>query len=187
MILLIVLMYHIAKIASQFIQMDPEQQIRPLKSFVKANKKSIVLLPEEQLENLLNKMSGYVTEKETILILSRYFYLQPAVIKKANTRWPKLNINFIPIPAAKGCQADYVIILGLDHGINGFPICEPESAIEKVLLPKFNIFPNLQDRHLLYVALTRAKKQVYLLYNKLTPSIFVEQLKRLGVSQQKRA
>ncbi|MFS1563864.1 MAG: DNA helicase IV [Candidatus Arsenophonus phytopathogenicus] len=178
---------HIAKIASQFIQMDPKQQIKPLKSFVKANKKSIVLLPEEQLESLLNKMSGYVTEKETILILSRYFYLQPAVIKKANTRWPKLNINFIPIQAAKGCQADYVIILGLDHGINGFPICEPESAIEKILLSKFNIFPNLQDRRLLYVALTRAKKQVYLLYDKLTPSIFVEQLKRLGVSQQKRA
>lgn len=175
-----------AKIANQFIQMDPEQQIRPLRSLVKANKKSIVLLPEEQLENLLNKMSGYVTEEETIFVLSRYFYLQPEVIKKANIRWPKLNINFMSIQAAKGSQADYVIILGLQQGIDGFPICEPESAIEKVLLPKFAIFPDRQDRRLLYVALTRAKKRVYLLYDKLTPSIFVEQLKKLGVLRQKR-
>lgn len=175
-----------AKIANQFIQMDPEQQIRPLRSLVKANKKSIVLLPEEQLENLLNKMSGYVTEEETIFVLSRYFYLHPAVIKKANIRWPKLNINFMSIQAAKGSQADYVIILGLQHGIDGFPICQPESAIEKVLLPKFAIFPDRQDRRLLYVALTRAKKRVYLLYDKLTPSVFVEQLKKLGVLRQKR-
>ncbi|MFS1538195.1 MAG: DNA helicase IV [Candidatus Phlomobacter fragariae] len=177
---------HISKIANQFIQMDPDQQIRPLKSLVKTNKKSIVLLPEEQLEDLLDKMSGYVTEKETILILSRYFYLQTAVIKKASIRWPKLKINFMPIQVAKGCQADYVIILGLHQGIDGFPVCEPESAIEKVLLPKFDIFPNLHDRRLLYVALTRAKKRVYLLYDKLTPSIFVEQLQKLGVSRQKK-
>ena len=173
---------YIGKIANQFMQMDPKQQIKPLKNLLKGNKKSIVLLPEEQLENLLNKMSGYVTEKEKILILSRYFYLQPEVIKKANIRWPKLKINFTPIQAAKGCQADYVIILGLHQGINGFPVCEPESVIEKVLLPKFDVSPNLPDRRLLYVALTRAKKRVYLLYNKSTPSIFVEQLKKLGVS-----
>ncbi|HGJ5859154.1 DNA helicase IV [Arsenophonus nasoniae] len=177
---------YIAKIANQFIQKDRDQQIRPLKSVVKANKKSIVLLPDEQLENLLNKMSGYVTEEETILVLSRYFYLQPAVIKKANIRWPKLKINFMPIQAAKGCQADYVVILGLQQGIDGFPVCEPQSAIEKVLLTKFDIFPDQRDSRLLYVALTRAKKRVYLLYDKLTPSIFVEQLKKLGVSQLKR-
>ncbi|MDU2734467.1 MAG: 3'-5' exonuclease, partial [Mixta calida] len=41
--------------------------------------------------------------------------------------------------------------------------------------------PDAEERRLAYVALTRAKQQVWLLYNRQQPSVFVEVFKRLGV------
>ncbi len=40
---------------------------------------------------------------------------------KAATRWPKLQIDFMTIHASKGQQADYVILVGLQEGNDGFP------------------------------------------------------------------
>ncbi|AOM40644.1 DNA helicase IV [Xenorhabdus hominickii] len=176
----------IAEIANLFIQQNPSQLSKPLNSLVKGNKKSVVILPEEQLETLLNKMSGYVTKQETILLLARYHYLKPKLLKKASTRWPNLNIEFMTIHASKGQQADYVIILGLHHGQDGFPAPIRESVIEQALLPKPEDFPDAEERRLLYVALTRAKKQLWLMQEPKNPSIFIHQLGKLGVPTQRK-
>lgn len=69
---------------------------------------------------MLNKLSGYVKPEERILILARYRYLKPEILDKAATRWPKLTIDFMTIHGSKGQQADYVIILGLQDGKDGF-------------------------------------------------------------------
>ncbi|MEQ1975183.1 DNA helicase IV [Xenorhabdus sp. SGI240] len=176
----------IREIANQFVQQNPYQFKKPLRSLTKDNKKTVVILPEEQLEALLNKMSGYVTRQETILLLARYHYLKPELLKKAPTRWPNLKIDFMTIHAAKGQQADYVIILGLQQGKDGFPAPERESVIEQVLLPQPENFPDAEERRLLYVALTRAKKQVWLMQKLKNPSIFIHQLAQLGVPIQRK-
>ncbi|MBD1227339.1 DNA helicase IV [Xenorhabdus griffiniae] len=176
----------IGEIANQFVQQNPYQFKKPLNSLTKGSKKSVVILPEEQLEALLNKMSGYVTRQETILLLARYHYLKPELLKKAPTRWPNLKIEFMTIYAAKGQQADYVIILGLQQGQDGFPVPARESVIEQVLLPQPENFPDAEERRLLYVALTRAKKQVWLMQEPKKPSIFIHQLAHLGVPIQRK-
>lgn len=153
---------------------------------MKGNKKSVVLLSDDQLENLLNKMSGYVEENETILLLARYHYLKPELLKKAKTRWPKLDLQFMTFHASKGQQADYVIILGLQEGKDAFPAPARESIIELALLPSVEDYPNAEERRLMYVALTRAKKQVWLLFNKQQPSCFVSELKSQGVPIQRK-
>ncbi|PHM61258.1 DNA helicase IV [Xenorhabdus ishibashii] len=176
----------IGEIANQFVQQNPYQLKKHLTSLTKGNKKSVVILPEEQLEALLNKMSGYVTKQETILLLARYHYLKPELLKKSLTRWPDLKIEFMTIHAAKGRQADYVIILGLQQGKDGFPAPERESVMEQVLLPQPENFPDAEERRLLYVALTRAKKQVWLMQKLKSPSVFIQQLVRLGVPIQRK-
>ncbi|MDC9593453.1 DNA helicase IV [Xenorhabdus sp. IM139775] len=176
----------IGEIANRFVQQNPHQLKKPLNSLIKGNKKAVVILPQEQLEALLNKMSGYVPQQETILLLARYHYLKPELLKKAPTRWPNLNIEFMTIHAAKGQQADYVIILGLQQGKDAFPAPERGSAIEQVLLPQPEDFPDAQERRLLYVALTRAKKQVWLMQEPKNPSIFIHQLVQLGVPIQRK-
>lgn len=171
----------IGLVANRFIQQNPLQMKKSLNSLTKGNKKSVSLLPEDQLEALLNKMSGYVKDDETVLILARYHYLRPPVLAKAATRWPKLSVSFTTMHASKGQEADYVIVIGLNEGNSGFPAATRESVIEKGLLPEPEDFPDAEERRLAYVAMTRAKQQLWLLYDKQTPSCFVENLRDLGV------
>ncbi|AHG18566.1 DNA helicase IV [Chania multitudinisentens RB-25] len=176
----------IGEVANSFIQQNPHQLKKPLNSLTKGHKKSVVILPQEQLEALLDKISGYAQPEERILVLARYHHLKPSALSKAATRWPKLNIEFMTIHASKGQQADYVIIAGLHDGNDGFPAIARESVLEDVLLPPPEDFPDAEERRLLYVALTRAKHQVWLLQDRESPSIFVEQLQDLGVPSQKK-
>lgn len=89
-------------------------------------------------------------------MLARYHHLKPASLQKAATRWPKLQIDFMTIHASKGQQADYVILVGLQEGNDGFPAPARESIMESALLPQVEDFPDAEERRLLYVALTRA-------------------------------
>lgn len=120
------------------------------------------------------------------MILARYHHLRPDILQKAKTRWPKLNIDFMTIHASKGQQADYVIIAGLHQGNDGFPAQARESVLEEVLLPQPEDFPDAEERRLLYVAMTRAKHQVWLLQDGERPSVFVSQLHEIGVPVQKK-
>ncbi|QKJ86649.1 DNA helicase [Paramixta manurensis] len=171
----------IGTIANQFVQENPHQLRKPLNSLTKGNKKAVSLLPDDQLESLLNKISGYAKPDERVLLLARYHHLRPELLEKAKTRWPKMKLDFMTIHASKGQQADYVIILGLHEGKDGFPAAARESVMEEGLLPQPEDFPDAEERRLAYVAVTRAKQQVWLLYDRQHPSSFVESFKRLGV------
>jgi len=171
----------IGEIANQWVQQNPWQQKKSLNSQVRGDKQSVNLLVDDKLESLLDKLSGYALPEQRILILARYRFLRPACLDNAPTRWPKLNIDFMTIHASKGQEADYVIVLGLQAGKDGFPAETRESIFEQVLLPKPEDFPDAEERRLLYVALSRARHRVWLLFSKQQPSSFVEELKRLGV------
>lgn len=146
-----------AEIAGDYVQQNPAQIKRRVQSAVEGEKNPIIILPEQQLEGLLNKLSGYALPDESILVLGRYHYTRPEILNKASTRWPTLNIEYSTIHASKGRQADYVIVAGLKSGPDGFPAEEDEGIVERVLLPQVEAFPDAQERRLLYVALTRAR------------------------------
>jgi DNA helicase-4 len=171
----------IGEIANLFVQQNPHQLAKPLNSLSKGDKKSVTLLADDQLEALLDKMSGYVNPQQRILVMARYHHLRPAILEKAATRWPKLAIDFMTIHASKGQQADYVVVLGLQQGKDGFPAVARESVMEEALLPQPEDYPDAEERRLLYVAMTRARHRVWLLFNKQEPSSFVDILKHLGV------
>ncbi|MBK4783401.1 MAG: DNA helicase IV [Pantoea sp. Pent] len=177
----------IGDIANRFVQQNPHQLRKPLNSLSKGNKKSITLMPQEQLEALLDKLSGYAKPDERVLLLARYHHLRPAMLDKAKTRWPKLRIDFMTIHASKGQQADFVIVLGLHEGRDGFPAQARESIMEEGLLPQPEDFPHAEERRLAYVAITRARQQVWLMFDKERPSVFVEHLRELGVPQSRKA
>ncbi|MDO6406328.1 DNA helicase IV [Pantoea phytobeneficialis] len=177
----------IGEIANRFVQQNPHQLRKPLNSLTKGNKKSVILLAQEQLEALLDKLSGYVKPDERVLLLARYHHLRPEVLDKAKTRWPKLHLDFMTIHASKGQQADFVIVLGLHEGRDGFPAAARESIMEQGLLPQPEAFPDAEERRLAYVALTRARQQVWLLFDKERPSVFVDHFRDLGVPQSRKA
>ncbi|MBA8198510.1 DNA helicase IV [Citrobacter freundii] len=171
----------IGEVANGFIQQNPHQLAKPLNSLTVGDKKAVTLLDESQLDALLDKLSGFAKAEERILVLARYHHLKPASLEKSATRWPKLQLEFMTIHASKGQQADYVIIVGLHEGNDGFPAPARESIMEEALLPAVEDFPDAEERRLLYVALTRARHRVWLLFNKDAPSCFVDELKQRDV------
>ena len=173
--------HRIGDIANRFIQQNPHQLNKPLNSLTVGDKNAVTLLEEDKLDALFDKLSGYATPEQRILVLARYHHLKPAALEKAATRWPKLNIDFMTVHASKGQQADYVIVLGLQDGFDGFPAPARESIMEEALLPTPEDFPDAEERRLLYVAMTRARLRVWLMFNKAQPSSFVEVLKQLSV------
>ena len=171
----------IGEVANRFIQQNPHQLAKPLNSLTTGDKKAVTLLPDDQLDALLDKLSGFAKPEQRILVMARYHHLKPAELEKAATRWPKLQIDFMTIHASKGQQADYAIVLGLQEGQDEFPAPARESIMEQALLPQPEDFPDAEERRLLYVAMTRARQRVWLLFNKQQPSAFVEALKYLDV------
>lgn len=171
----------IGEVANGFIQQNPHQMSKPLNSLTAGDKKSVTLLADDKLDDLLDKLSGYAKPEQRILLLARYHHLKPEALEKAATRWPHLQLEFMTIHASKGQQADYVIILGLQEGDDAFPAPARESIMEQALLPQPEDFPDAEERRLLYVAITRARLRVWLLFNKAQPSPFVEMLEALDV------
>ncbi|XNM61100.1 3'-5' exonuclease [Escherichia coli] len=130
---------------------------------------------------MLDKLSGYAKPEERILILAHFRHMRPASLEKAATRWPKLQIDFMTIHASKGQQADYVIIVDLQEGSDGFPAAAREWIMEEAYCHRAPEFPDAEERRCMYVALTRARHRLWALFNKENPSPFVEILKNLDV------
>lgn len=94
-------------------------------------------------------------------------------IKIRYEKYRDLDILFSTIHKAKGLEYDYAIFL---DGDENFPYTKPEDFLLLPLLHKKETYPNEEERRMFYVALTRCKKNVYLLINEYTPSLFYKEI-----------
>lgn len=118
--------------------------------------------------NVINKVCNMIHGK--ILILGRY----NSDKEKYNL---KENHRFLTIHKAKGLEEDNVVIINLENTILGFPSkIRNEKILSFVLKTEYVIYE--EERRLFYVALTRARKYVYLLAPKNNYSIFIKELIR---------
>lgn len=93
-----------------------------------------------------------------------------------HTSYPDLEFKFMTVHAAKGLEADFVVLLNLERGKYGFPSEITDDPILDLLLSSNDNYPNSEERRLFYVALTRAKKHMYFIVNKNNASKFVVEL-----------
>jgi len=77
---------------------------------------------------------------------------------------------------SKGLEADYVVVLGLCSGKHGFPAEVADDPLLDLVLAAPENHPNAEERRVLYVAMTRARRQVFLLADGGPPSEFVTEL-----------
>ncbi len=59
----------IGNVANRFIQQNPWQLAKPLNSLTAGDKHAVTLLAQDQLDALLDKLSGYATPEDRILLL----------------------------------------------------------------------------------------------------------------------
>ncbi len=92
----------------------------------------------------------------------------------------RLRLEFSTVHAAKGREADYVVVLDLRDARRGFPAQFEDDPLLSLVLPPppGGAFAHAEERRLFYVALTRGRRGTYLVADSSRPSVFVDELLR---------
>ncbi len=91
---------------------------------------------------------------------------------------PDLKMAFLTAHKSKGLQADYVFIINNRKSRMGFPSKIQDAPILDLLLDNCEQYPYAEERRLFYVALTRAKKKVFIVTVSGQESEFAMELKK---------
>lgn len=157
------------KCANNFVMKNPYQFKKNVTGLFDVDK-PINFVKFKNIENEIKKIILSINEENPdILFLGRY--------KKDLEVVPK-NFKKMTIHESKGLEADYVILLNLLDGKYGLP---SKITNNKIL----NCFENsekflfAEERRIFYVALTRAKKKIFLMIPSKDISSFVPELKKI--------
>ena len=88
-----------------------------------------------------------------------------------------IDAQFLTVHRSKGLEADHVILLNMTNDLLGFPNKMGDDLILHALMNDEENFRFAEERRLFYVALTRTKKDVYLLCAYPEESLFINELK----------
>lgn len=174
----------IANTAGQFIMENPEQYKKHIETHTKVNLSQIYLLDSkpEKLQGVYERVKEVVLKirendaNGSIAVIARYNYLiNEAKELLIHSRLQK-NTSFWTFHKSKGLEADYCILIGFFQGRKGFPNENKDEAIIEALLPSLDSYPHSEERRLLYVGITRAKKKVYIIADPTAPSSFITEL-----------
>ena len=168
--------------SSHFIQQNPDQTRRTLQPNLHVDDRGITLVasrePADGLRAVIKNLaeSDHYQEKDTIMVLGSFRHSRRAL----HTQGPRARDKVIyrTVHSAKGQEADYVVILDLKDSKHGFPCKIEDDPLLKLVLPPIEDgeYQFAEERRLFYVALTRAKKGVYLVVDERQPSPFVREL-----------
>ena len=174
---------HIAAVATEFVLKNRAQIPKRVRSTRQVSGPSVYVgLPEKGtslLREALNRIAvdaGRQDGISTVLLLGRYKHTQPDGMSGLARRHPRLRLSYRTVHRSKGLEADYVVVLGLFSGKYGFPTEVTDDPLLDLVLASPERHPNAEERRLFYVAITRAKRRVFLLADGGPPSPFVQEL-----------
>ena len=92
------------------------------------------------------------------------------------TAYRTYQAEFLTAHRSKGLEADIVIILNCNSGRHGFPSEIADDPLLNLLLSEADQFENGEERRLFYVAMTRAKQELFFIANRHHKSKFISEL-----------
>lgn len=136
-----------------------------------------------------NKQEGK-PENSSILLLGRYgfdgdklektglfeYINKGAKIK--SIKYPKLDITFMTVHAAKGLGYDNVIIINGKNETYGFPSKVEDDPVLAFVIKGDRSIDYAEERRLFYVAMTRTKNRVFCIAPQQNPSEFLLEIKK---------
>lgn len=169
----------IGTVASKFVMQNSTQIAKQIQSHKIIEHPAVSVIKSNQdqvgLNAALSAINAKADANASVLILARFNFRKPD-LSDLKRQYSKLKLQFMSVHASKGKEADYVIVLGLEKGKQGFPPEKTTHPLLELLLPKAEAFAHAEERRLFYVALTRAKHHVYLVSDANKVSDFVKEL-----------
>ncbi|MGE3708821.1 MAG: UvrD-helicase domain-containing protein [Hyphomicrobiaceae bacterium] len=189
----------IAETAASFVQRNPAQLGKSVRSTRPTIAKSIRVIPIESergqpdfgeaCRRLLKRLDTFLGElseqgrrdgrqKLTVMVLWRYNQLDP--FKGATPTFEHIEVAGLSFHRAKGLEADYTILLDVSEGDYGVPSRIEDDELLNLVMPRPEAFEYAEERRLFYVALTRASRGVFLLSNSREPSRYIRELAEIA-------
>ena len=173
--------------SSEFIVKNTEQKVKTIKTPVGDQYRTYLSFEKCDSEDngVLRKVEELVAKipnSQSILLLGRYNYDAVSVgfDGKIDMKDSKIRVKiggrelpFLSVHSAKGLEADNVILINCNQGAYGFPSLIEDDPILDFVLSKKETYPFAEERRLFYVAMTRARMHMYVLYDQDKPSPFV--------------
>lgn len=174
--------------SSEFVMKNKEQKEKTIKTPEGDTKKTYLNFvkcdgeDEEGVKKEVEKIVSAIPTNQSILLLGRYNYDAVSVGYKGkmditeNRMTVRVGIREIPflsVHSAKGLEADNVILVNCNQGAYGFPSLIEDDPILDFVLSKSEAYPFAEERRLFYVAMTRARMKMYVLYDQKRPSPFI--------------
>ena len=171
----------IADVATKFVTKNPDQIKKNVVADEIGEGNPIVLIRagEEQqgvreaLKRIAKEVKASGRKNASVFILGRYNFNRDWV---PNDEFPGLKITYRTVHGSKGLEADYVVLVNLEFGRHGFPSEIEDDPILNLAMSELETFEHAEERRLLYVALTRAKKQAFLVTRQNRDSMFAVEL-----------
>jgi DNA helicase-4 len=130
----------------------------------------------------LNDLSAAVAEgrlstgragKVSVDVLGRYRFERDVLPRHLPSN---LHVTFRTMHGSKGLEADFIVLPGMSTGTYGFPSKIVDDPVLDLAMPAPESFAHAEERRLLYVALTRARREVVLIAPPQRMSPFVVEL-----------
>ena len=156
-------------LSSTFVTQNPNQLKKTITT-THTSQSPAVYLTSQPVEKVLEKLKKErlsADPSKEVCVLGRYNH----TFKKIRAK------NKNTVHSAKGLEWDYVIVPDLFSDPYGFPCGLYDDPNISMLLPQADSFPFSDERRVFYVALTRAREEVWLIVpSDTSPSIFIEEL-----------
>lgn len=185
----------LAETAARFIQRNPSQLSKTVKSSRPAIPGSIRAIPvrierfkpslRDACFAVLQRLDAFLGNNPAqwrfeanarlkVLVLWRYNLLDP--FHGSPPEFKNIDVSGFSFHRSKGMEADYTILLDVSEGDYGVPSRIEDDELLNLVIPRPETFQYAEERRLFYVALTRASRGTFLLYNDSNPSRYISEL-----------
>ena len=134
---------------------------------------------EQKLSTVLSTLQArarFEGEPISVLLLGRYRHSAPGNLGKLKAAHSDLEITFKTIHSSKGLEADHVVLLEVFSGRTGFPSEIVDDPLLTMVSPEAEPFEHAEERRVMYVAMTRARKTLTIMTSAARQSVFVGEL-----------
>jgi DNA helicase-4 len=180
----------VCDVASSFVSKNPQQFAKPMRSAQRWPGAPVDIVrsadPASAVADYLERLSAAIKEEEvprgadgtvSVYVLGRYNH-EAGVVPRLPPY--NLDVTFLTVHRSKGLEADYVVVPGMTTGTYGFPSTITDDPVLGLAMPTPDTYEHAEERRLLYVALTRARRAVTLITDPHRMSPFVVELIKDG-------